>query len=54
MVAMVDDEGEADDPLSLISLPTAASIAGVLALIAAWLAVIAVAVGLIDNPTPAP
>jgi len=46
MVAMVDDEGEADDPLSLISLPTAASIAGVLALIAAWLAVIAVGGGL--------
>ena len=51
---MADDESEADDPLSLISLPTAASVAGVLALIAAWLAVIAVGGGLwlLENSQP--
>ena len=39
-------EDEASVQLSLISLPTAASIAGVLVLVAAWLAVIAVGGGL--------
>lgn len=49
-VGAADSLGAADDEasaqLSLISLPTAASIAGVLALVAAWLAVIAVGGGL--------
>lgn len=47
-------EDETSDQLSLISLPTAASIAGVLALIAAWLSLIVVVGGLWLLKTPPP